>query len=165
MPQPPRFSSTTATLLHSVTAICSKVSDIPIVEPALKMEEKTGDEAESQNVQEEGFENITGSEEMLYNLVSHTILEVAWGKFSMVEAEKRLLARALLDPDNQHFVLLSESSVSVVYLCATLNTCTTSYCLQMSASLNVVLNEAATCYNSHGRQSILYKIQASLQLL
>ncbi|KAK7244651.1 hypothetical protein RIF29_39476 [Crotalaria pallida] len=31
---------------------------------------------------------------------------VAWGKFSMVEAEKRLLARALLDPDNQHFVLL-----------------------------------------------------------
>ncbi|KAK7274757.1 hypothetical protein RIF29_15855 [Crotalaria pallida] len=27
MPQPPRFSSTTATLLHSVTAICSKVGD------------------------------------------------------------------------------------------------------------------------------------------
>ncbi|KAK7274758.1 hypothetical protein RIF29_15856 [Crotalaria pallida] len=80
------------------------------------MEEKTGDEAESQNVQEEGFENITGSEEMLYNLVcefAHTILEVAWGKFSMVEAEKRLLARALLDPDNQHFVLLSESCVPV----------------------------------------------------
>ncbi|KAK7283041.1 hypothetical protein RIF29_12260 [Crotalaria pallida] len=38
---------------------------------------------------------------------------VAWGKFSMVEAEKRLLARALLDPDNQHFVLLSESCVPV----------------------------------------------------
>ncbi|KAK7259389.1 hypothetical protein RIF29_24996 [Crotalaria pallida] len=72
---------------------------------------------------------------MLYNLVcefAHTILEekpvhvsryfagrdihsepVAWGKFSMVEAEKRLLARALLDPDNQHFVLLSESCVPV----------------------------------------------------
>ncbi|RYQ94690.1 uncharacterized protein LOC107611619 isoform X1 [Arachis ipaensis] len=38
---------------------------------------------------------------------------VAWGKFSMVEAEKRLLGNALLDPDNQHFVLLSESCVPV----------------------------------------------------
>jgi len=28
----------------------------------------------------------------------------------MVEAERRLLANALLDPDNQHFVLLSERS-------------------------------------------------------
>ncbi|KAE9609195.1 hypothetical protein Lal_00020551 [Lupinus albus] len=38
---------------------------------------------------------------------------VGWGKFSMVEAEKRLLAHSLLDPDNQHFVLLSESCVPV----------------------------------------------------
>ncbi|OIV97767.1 hypothetical protein TanjilG_12524 [Lupinus angustifolius] len=38
---------------------------------------------------------------------------VGWGKFSMVEAEKRLLAHALLDPDNQHFVLLSESCIPV----------------------------------------------------
>ncbi|BBN68465.1 Core-2/I-branching beta-1,6-N-acetylglucosaminyltransferase family protein [Prunus dulcis] len=37
--------------------------------------------------------------------------QVVWGKFSMVEAEKRLLANALLDPDNQHFVLLSDSFV------------------------------------------------------
>ncbi|RDX71286.1 hypothetical protein CR513_49390, partial [Mucuna pruriens] len=36
---------------------------------------------------------------------------VGWGKISMVEAERRLLANALLDPDNQHFVLLSESYV------------------------------------------------------
>ncbi|KAJ1420137.1 Glycosyl transferase, family 14 [Sesbania bispinosa] len=36
---------------------------------------------------------------------------VSWGGFSMVEAEKRLLANALLDPDNQHFVLLSESCI------------------------------------------------------
>lgn len=28
----------------------------------------------------------------------------------MVEAEKRLLAHALIDPDNEHFVLLSERS-------------------------------------------------------
>ncbi|GKB77579.1 glycosyl transferase, family 14 protein, partial [Tanacetum coccineum] len=32
-----------------------------------------------------------------------------WGKFSMVDAEKQLLANALKDPDNCHFVLLSDS--------------------------------------------------------
>ncbi|KAK5773104.1 hypothetical protein PVK06_049408 [Gossypium arboreum] len=36
---------------------------------------------------------------------------VSWGKISMVDAERRLLARALLDPDNQQFVLLSESCI------------------------------------------------------
>ncbi|XP_057424680.1 glycosyltransferase BC10-like [Lotus japonicus] len=38
---------------------------------------------------------------------------VAWGMTSMVEAERRLLANALLDPDNQHFVLLSDSCIPV----------------------------------------------------
>ncbi|GAB4828863.1 hypothetical protein Ancab_018523 [Ancistrocladus abbreviatus] len=37
--------------------------------------------------------------------------EVEWGKFSMVEAELRLLANALLDVSNQRFVLLSESCI------------------------------------------------------
>ncbi|WOL13190.1 hypothetical protein Cni_G21959 [Canna indica] len=37
--------------------------------------------------------------------------KVVWGKISTFEAEKRLLANALQDPDNQHFVLLSESCV------------------------------------------------------
>ncbi|KAL9375030.1 hypothetical protein Peur_031909 [Populus x canadensis] len=37
--------------------------------------------------------------------------EVQWGKFSMVEAERRLLANALLDFSNQRFVLLSESCI------------------------------------------------------
>ncbi|GAB4853517.1 hypothetical protein Ancab_017708 [Ancistrocladus abbreviatus] len=37
--------------------------------------------------------------------------KVAWGQISMVDAEKRLLANALQDPDNQHFVLLSDSCV------------------------------------------------------
>ncbi|XP_052489157.1 glycosyltransferase BC10 [Gossypium raimondii] len=36
---------------------------------------------------------------------------VVWGKFSMVDIERRLLARSLLDPDNQQFVLLSDSCV------------------------------------------------------
>ncbi|KAF8407337.1 hypothetical protein HHK36_006464 [Tetracentron sinense] len=37
--------------------------------------------------------------------------KVIWGKISMVDAERRLLANALQDPDNQHFVLLSDSCV------------------------------------------------------
>lgn len=37
--------------------------------------------------------------------------EVQWGRFSMVEAELRLLANALLDVSNQRFILLSESCI------------------------------------------------------
>ncbi|CAK9154089.1 unnamed protein product [Ilex paraguariensis] len=37
--------------------------------------------------------------------------KVVWGKISMVDAERRLLANALKDPDNQQFVLLSDSCV------------------------------------------------------
>ncbi|XP_052176184.1 glycosyltransferase BC10-like [Diospyros lotus] len=36
---------------------------------------------------------------------------VEWGKFSMVEAERRLLANALLHPSNQRFLLLSDSCI------------------------------------------------------
>jgi hypothetical protein len=36
------------------------------------------------------------------------LLQVVWGKISMVDAERRLLANALEDVDNQHFVLLSD---------------------------------------------------------
>ncbi|XP_057459539.1 glycosyltransferase BC10-like [Actinidia eriantha] len=37
--------------------------------------------------------------------------KVVWGRISMVDAERRLLANALKDPDNQHFVLLSDSCI------------------------------------------------------
>lgn len=37
--------------------------------------------------------------------------EVGWGKVNMIEAERRLLANALLDVSNQRFVLLSESCI------------------------------------------------------
>ncbi|KAL2546154.1 Core-2/I-branching beta-1 [Forsythia ovata] len=37
--------------------------------------------------------------------------KVEWGQVNMVEAERRLLANALLDFSNQHFVLLSESCI------------------------------------------------------
>ncbi|GMJ01522.1 hypothetical protein like AT4G30060 [Hibiscus trionum] len=36
---------------------------------------------------------------------------VQWGAFNMVDAERRLLAYALKDSDNEHFVLLSDSCV------------------------------------------------------
>ncbi|KAL9235064.1 hypothetical protein vseg_009862 [Gypsophila vaccaria] len=36
---------------------------------------------------------------------------VEWGKMNMVEAERRLLASALLDPSNQRFVLHSETCI------------------------------------------------------
>ncbi|KAK1685299.1 hypothetical protein QYE76_046147 [Lolium multiflorum] len=37
--------------------------------------------------------------------------KVQWGTISMIDAERRLLANALQDIDNQHFVLLSDSCV------------------------------------------------------
>ncbi|KAK4759670.1 hypothetical protein SAY87_022801 [Trapa incisa] len=37
--------------------------------------------------------------------------KVQWGTSSMMDAERRLLANALLDPTNQRFVLLSESCI------------------------------------------------------
>ncbi|KAF5778723.1 putative glycosyl transferase, family 14 [Helianthus annuus] len=36
---------------------------------------------------------------------------VYWGDISMIDAERRLLANALLDPSNQRFVLLSDSCI------------------------------------------------------
>jgi len=36
---------------------------------------------------------------------------IKWGGISMVDAERRLLAQALLDPLNQRFVLVSDSCV------------------------------------------------------
>lgn len=45
--------------------------------------------------------------------------KVYWGQISMVDAEKRLLANALQDSDNHHFVLLSDSCIplqSFVYV-------------------------------------------------
>lgn len=39
--------------------------------------------------------------------------EVQWGSISMIDAEKRLLANALLDFSNERFVLLSESCIPV----------------------------------------------------
>ncbi|CAD6269487.1 unnamed protein product [Miscanthus lutarioriparius] len=45
----------------------------------------------------------------LFTLIQMPV--AAWGEASMLDAERRLLANALLDPANERFVLLSESCV------------------------------------------------------
>ncbi|XP_051145733.1 glycosyltransferase BC10 [Andrographis paniculata] len=57
--------------------------------------------------------------------------EVDWGNVNMVEAELRLLANALLDISNQHFVLLSES-------CIPLYNFSTIYAYLMNSTQNYV---------------------------
>ncbi|MCD7451769.1 hypothetical protein HAX54_013417 [Datura stramonium] len=60
--------------------------------------------------------------------------KVEWGSFNMVEAERRLLANALLDLSNERFVLLSES-------CIPLYNFTTIY--------NYIMNSAKTFVESY----------------
>ena len=61
---------------------------------------------------------------ILYNIIdieaSYVLQVVEWGKMSMCDAERRLLANALLDLSNERFVLLSESCIplhnfSIIY--------------------------------------------------
>ncbi|KAJ0960170.1 hypothetical protein J5N97_002037 [Dioscorea zingiberensis] len=42
---------------------------------------------------------------------AQTLLQVEWGKPTMIDAERRLLASALLDFSNERFVLLSETCI------------------------------------------------------
>ena len=46
-------------------------------------------------------------------IIPNPVASTAWGAASVVLAEKRLLARALLDPTAERFVLLSESCVPI----------------------------------------------------
>ncbi|XP_073287731.1 uncharacterized protein [Primulina huaijiensis] len=46
-------------------------------------------------------------------LVRESVQGVEWGSVSLVDAEKRLLANALLDFSNERFILLSESCIPV----------------------------------------------------
>ncbi|KAM7479686.1 hypothetical protein LguiA_027899 [Lonicera macranthoides] len=55
--------------------------------------------------------NGTWPEESVFHGRRIPSKEVGWGEFNMVEAERRLLANALLDHANQRFVLLSEACI------------------------------------------------------
>ncbi|XP_058082376.1 glycosyltransferase BC10-like [Magnolia sinica] len=65
--------------------------------------------------------------------------EVQWGKFNMIEAERRLLANALLDFSNERFILLSES-------CIPLFNFSTIYSYLINANQTFV-----ECYDDPGR--------------
>ncbi|KAJ1398317.1 Glycosyl transferase, family 14 [Sesbania bispinosa] len=76
--------------------------------------------------------------------------KVEWGKFNMIEAERRLLANALLDFSNQRFVLLSES-------CIPLFNFSTIYSYLMNSTENYVMAFDEPTAVGRGR----YRIQMS----
>nr|GEV32985.1 putative glycosyl transferase, family 14 [Tanacetum cinerariifolium] len=69
---------------------------------------------------------------------------VSWGDMSMVDAERRLLANALLDPLNQRFVLLSDS-------CIPLFNFTVTYNYLISSNLSYVSSYDEKGKSGHGR--------------
>ena len=73
--------------------------------------------------------------------------EVEWGNVNMIEAERRLLANALLDISNQRFVLLSES-------CIPLFNFSTIYTYLMNSTQNYVMAFDDPSSVGRGRYSI-----------
>ncbi|GKV01981.1 hypothetical protein SLEP1_g14477 [Rubroshorea leprosula] len=57
------------------------------------------------------FDESTSRSHSFYDRQLTNSIEVAWGESSMIEAERLLLGAALKDPENQRFVLLSDSCV------------------------------------------------------
>ena len=54
--------------------------------------------------------------DMIWWILCWFCSQVGWGEVSMINAERRLLGNALKDPDNQHFVLLSDRYVNIIFL-------------------------------------------------
>ncbi|XP_027362732.1 glycosyltransferase BC10-like [Abrus precatorius] len=73
--------------------------------------------------------------------------KVEWGKFNMIEAERRLLANALLDFSNQRFVLISES-------CIPLFNFSTIYSYLMNSTQNYVMAYDEPSAVGRGRYNI-----------
>ncbi|XP_062153597.1 glycosyltransferase BC10-like [Alnus glutinosa] len=57
------------------------------------------------------FDETTASSAFFYGRQLKNSIQVVWGELSMIEAERLLLDKALDDPANQRFVLLSDSCV------------------------------------------------------
>ncbi|KAK2429762.1 glycosyltransferase BC10 [Trifolium repens] len=81
--------------------------------------------------------------------------KVEWGKFNMIEAERRLLANALLDFSNQRFVLISES-------CIPLFNFSTVYSYLMNSTQNYVM--AYDQASSVGRGRYRIKMSPTIKL-
>ncbi|KAL2324111.1 hypothetical protein Fmac_023169 [Flemingia macrophylla] len=82
--------------------------------------------------------------------------EVEWGNVNMIEAERRLLANALLDISNQRFVLLSES-------CIPLFNFSTIYSYLMNSTQNYVMAFDDPSPVGRGRYSIQMLPEISLR--
>ncbi|KAL1295922.1 hypothetical protein HN51_056738 [Arachis hypogaea] len=82
--------------------------------------------------------------------------EVQWGNVNMVEAERRLLANALLDVSNQRFVLLSESCIPIFNF-------TTVYSYLMNSTQNYVMAYDENSPVGRGRYSIRMLPDVSLR--
>ncbi|XP_008812373.2 glycosyltransferase BC10-like [Phoenix dactylifera] len=81
---------------------------------------------------------------------------VKWGQLSMMEAERRLLANALLDFSNQRFILLSES-------CIPLFNFSTIYSYLINSTKTYVSSFDDRGPNGRGRYNIRMKPQVKLQ--
>ncbi|KAL3501752.1 hypothetical protein ACH5RR_036201 [Cinchona calisaya] len=81
--------------------------------------------------------------------------EVAWGQVNMIEAERRLLANALIDISNQRFVLLSEA-------CIPLFNFSTVYNYLINSKKSFV--EAYDLANSVGRGRYKQRMQPLIEL-
>lgn len=81
--------------------------------------------------------------------------EVEWGKVNMIEAERRLLANALLDISNQRFVLLSEA-------CIPLFNFTTIYSYLMNSTQSFV--ESYDLDNPVGRGRYVHNMSPLIKL-
>ena len=57
------------------------------------------------------FVEISNEQIVFRVLLMMCVLQVFWGKIEMIDAERRLLANALMDLNNQYFALVSESYV------------------------------------------------------
>nr|KJB53734.1 hypothetical protein B456_009G002900 [Gossypium raimondii] len=93
---------------------CKAVTDRPLPSPAREL---TDEEFASKGHEGKFSVYVHASKEQPVHVSRYFLNreihsdKVGWGKISMVDAERRLLAHALKDPDNQQFVLLSESCI------------------------------------------------------
>ncbi|KAK9105801.1 hypothetical protein Scep_022645 [Stephania cephalantha] len=81
--------------------------------------------------------------------------KVKWGEFSMIEAERRLLATALLDVSNERFVLLSEACIPLTDFSTVYN-----YLMSSSKSFVEVYDQAG--HVGRGRYS--YRMRPHIQI-
>ncbi|OEL22290.1 hypothetical protein BAE44_0016692 [Dichanthelium oligosanthes] len=141
-----------------IFACVSCILDLTVLRPLLYQ----GCLEETHIENQSDLTKISFIKEFYYDLISNRFKsrnpekEVVWGLISMVDAEKRLLANALEDVDNQFFVLLSDS-------CVPLHSFDYVYNYLMGTNVSFVDCHAETRFNDSGGQPVLQEVQAVLQ--